>query len=249
MRHQTFPVEDTAAPHSGLLFCGSLRGGHPLRGLVQFSLGATAMTSSQVVTSGKFRPSNANSRGAAAQQQAFAKLPAFCRVMLTSKPASDSDIRIEVWLPEAGWNGRFQAVGEGGLAGSIPVALMAPALAEGYATSGTDTGHVGGNADFMPGHPEKLIDFAYRSTHEMAVAGKAIIAAFYGTAPTRSYYNACSGGGRHALTSAQRYPNDFKASSQAPPPGIRRVWTRAASGSTSPSIERPKAGFPRANTR
>ncbi len=87
---------------------------------------------------------------------------------------------------------------------------MAPALAEGYATAGTDTGHVGGNADFMPGHPEKLIDFAYRSTHEMAVAGKAVITAFYGNAPTWSYYNACSGGGRHALTSAQRYPDDFQ---------------------------------------
>ena len=58
------------------------------------------------------------------------------------------------------------------MAGFIPYALMAPALAEGYATSGTDTGHVGNNADFMPGHPEKLIDFAYRSTHEMAVAAK-----------------------------------------------------------------------------
>ena len=130
--------------------------------------------------------------------------------MVTSKPSSDSDIRIEVWLPESGWNGKFQAVGDGGLAGSIPFALMAPALAAGYATAGTDTGHVGGNADFMPAHPEKLIDFAYRSTHEMAVTGKAVIAAFYGNAPIWSYYNACSGGGRHALTSAQRYPVDFQ---------------------------------------
>ena len=87
---------------------------------------------------------------------------------------------------------------------------MAPALAEGYAATGTDTGHAGGNADFMPGHPEKLVDFAYRSTHEMAVAAKAVIAAFYGQPPAWSYYNACSGGGRHGLTSAQRYPGDFQ---------------------------------------
>jgi feruloyl esterase len=79
-----------------------------------------------------------------------------------------------------------------------------------YAAAGTDTGHAGGNADFMPGHPEKLIDFAYRSTHEMAVAAKAVIAAFYGQPPTWSYYYACSGGGRHGLTSAQRYPADFQ---------------------------------------
>ena len=129
--------------------------------------------------------------------------------MLTVKPTRDSEIKLEVWLPEAGWNGRFQAVTAGGLAGSVPYTLMAPAMARGYATAGTDTGHVGNNADFMPGHPEKLIDFAYRSTHAMAVAGKAVVGAFYGSAPTWSYYNACSGGGRHALTSAQRYPDDF----------------------------------------
>jgi feruloyl esterase len=178
--------------------------------LAQLSLSATTVTLSQVVAAGKFEPASQPGRGRAQQPQAFAKLSAFCRVLLTSKPTGDSDIRIEVWLPESGWNGKFQAVGDGGLAGSIPFALMAPALAEGYATAGTDTGHVGGNADFMPGHPEKLIDFAYRSTHEMAMAGKAVIAAFYGKAPTWSYYNACSGGGRHALTSAQRYPVDFQ---------------------------------------
>jgi hypothetical protein len=30
----------------------------------------------------------------------------------------------------------------------------------GYAAAGTDTGHVGGNADFVAGHHEKLVDFA-----------------------------------------------------------------------------------------
>ena len=183
---------------------------HALRDLRQLSLPAVSVILAQSVAAGKFAPAGEPGRGTAAQQQPYSKLPAFCRVALTVKPSGYSDIRVEVWLPESGWNGRFQAVGEGGLAGSIPFALMAPALAEGYATSGTDTGHVGNNADFVPGHPEKLIDFAYRSTHEMAVAGKAVIAAFYGKASTRAYYNACSGGGRHALTSAQRYPGDFE---------------------------------------
>ncbi len=86
---------------------------------------------------------------------------------------------------------------------------MAPELAQGYAVAGTDTGHAGSTADFMPAHPEKLVDFAYRSTHEMAVAAKAIVAAFYGSPAHHAYYNACSGGGRHALTSAQRFPADF----------------------------------------
>ena len=158
--------------------------------LSRLALSAARVLSAQRVVSRTFSPTG-GSAGRGARQQAFAHLPTFCRVVVSSKPTIDSDIQIEVWLPESGWNGRLQAVGDGGLAGSIPYALMAPALSEGYATSGTDTGHVGSNADFMPAHPEKLVDFAYRSTHEMTVAGKAVVAAFYGQAPTWSYYNAC----------------------------------------------------------
>ena len=174
--------------------------------LAQLSLSTTTVTFAGVVPVGAFAPASVPGRDSAAQPRPFPNLQSFCRVMLTAKPTRDSEIKLEVWLPEAGWNGRFQAVTAGGLAGSVPYTLMAPAMARGYATAGTDTGHVGNNADFMPGHPEKLIDFAYRSTHAMAVAGKAVVGAFYGSAPTWSYYNACSGGGRQALASAQRYP-------------------------------------------
>jgi feruloyl esterase len=86
---------------------------------------------------------------------------------------------------------------------------MAPALATGYAAAGSDMGHVGNNANFMPEFPEKLVDFAYRAVHEMALKGKSVIENHYGKAPARSYFNGCSGGGRHGLTSAQRYPADF----------------------------------------
>ena len=177
-------------------------------GLQHVTLAGAAVTGVQSIAAGAFAPPELAAAAPQTRQQ-LAGLPAFCRVMISARPSIDSDIRIEVWLPQAGWNGRFQAVGDGGLAGVIPMSVMAEALVEGYATSGTDTGHVGGNADFMPGHPEKLVDFAYRSTHEMAVAAKAVIAAFYGKAPAWSYYNACSGGGRHGITSAQRYPGDF----------------------------------------
>jgi feruloyl esterase len=165
-----------------------------------------AVTSAVMVPAGTFTVPGGG-RGASAPR--YAKLPAFCRALVTSKPGNDSDIKIEVWLPASGWNGKFQAVGQGGLAGSIPYAELAEALADGYATAGTDTGHVGGNADFMPAHPEQLVDFAYRSIHEMAATGRAVISGYYGNAPTWSYYNGCSGGGRHGLTSAQRYPDDF----------------------------------------
>jgi len=137
-------------------------------------------------------------------------LPAFCRVAATLKPSVDSEIKIEVWLPDRGsWNGKYLAAGGGGWVGSINYGAMAAALQEGYATSSTDTGHTGGTADFAVGHPEKVTDFAYRAVHEMTVTAKAIMAAQYGRAPRLSYWTGCSTGGRQGLLEAQRYPADF----------------------------------------
>src|SRR5262249_20461244 len=88
-------------------------------------------------------------------------------------------------------------------------ANMATALRRGDATSSTDTGHTGGGATFAIGHREKLIDYAYRAEHEMAVKAKAIIAAHYGNGPSLADFNGCSTGGRQALTEAQRFPEDY----------------------------------------
>ena len=165
----------------------------------------TTITMAQSVAAGGFSPPTTGGGG----QAAYSTLPAFCRVAATIKPTSDSDIKVEVWLPASGWNGKYQAVGNGGWAGSIAYGAMARALRDGYATSSTDTGHTGGTASFALGHPEKLIDYAYRSVHEMTVKSKAIATAFYGTDATRSYFNGCSTGGRQALVEAQRFPNDF----------------------------------------
>ena len=141
----------------------------------------------------------------------FTAAPAFCRVAATLTPTSDSDIKIEVWLPLSGWNGKFQAVGNGGWLGSIPYTALAEAVAAGYATAATDTGHVGNSAAFALGHPEKLIDFAYRAVHEMTARAKSVIDAFYGRAPALSIWNGCSQGGRQGIAEAVRYPADFDA--------------------------------------
>jgi feruloyl esterase len=161
--------------------------------------------SAAVVAAGAFMPPGGGGRGAGA----FANLKAFCRVTATLTPSSDSDIKIELWLPQSGWNGKFEAVGNGGWAGTIPYPAIATAMANGYAAAGTDTGHTGGNADFALGHLEKLIDLAYRSIHEMTVQSKVILAAHYGNPAKLSYYNGCSQGGRQGLAEAQRYPEDF----------------------------------------
>lgn len=166
----------------------------------------TTITEARARPAGTFTPP-----GAARDAQpnaALRDLPAFCRVAATLKPSSDSDIKIEVWLPTSNWNGKFQAVGNGGWAGSINYTAMADALKRGYATSSTDGGHQGAGGPWMQ-RPEKLIDFGYRSVHEMAMKGKAITAAFYGDRPRLSYFNGCSGGGRQGLMEAQRFPEDF----------------------------------------
>jgi len=132
-----------------------------------------------------------------------------CRVAATLEPTPDSHILMEVWMPESNWNGKYLAVGNGGWSGSIARNALAVAVTAGYAASSTDTGHQGSSASFALGHPEKLIDYAYRSEHEMALTAKSIIAAFYGERPRLSYWNGCSAGGKQGLQEAQRYPEDF----------------------------------------
>src|SRR5712691_11209161 len=177
-------------------------------GLKSLSLENTTITSAETVAAGQFSLP-ATGRGAAQQNAAFKQLPAFCRIAATLKPSTDSDIKVEVWLPMSNWNSKYQAVGNGGWAGVISYSAMAEALGRGYATSSTDTGHVGGSGSFALGHQEKLIDFGYRSEHEMTVKSKAIINAFYGNAPQFSYWNGCSTGGRQGLKEAQMFPNDY----------------------------------------
>jgi feruloyl esterase len=144
-----------------------------------------------------------------AAAQAFRELPAFCRVTASLQPTRDSDITIEVWLPASGWNGKLQSLGNGGWAGVIPYPALGAGLAQGYATAATDTGHVGNDAAFVPGHPEKLVDYGYRAVHEMTVATKALIVALYGQGPKLSYWNGCSTGGRQGLMEAQRFQTDY----------------------------------------
>ena len=175
------------------------------------SLAQTTVTNGQVlsaetVPAGAFAPPGATNPTAAA---AFKTVPAFCRVTLKLTPSSDSDIRVEVWLPQSGWNRKLQASGNGGLGGTIPYPAMAASVRAGYAAAGTDTGHVGGNADFVAGHPEKLVDFGHRAIHEMAVTAKTIVTRHYDSPPARAYFSSCSTGGRQALIEAQRYPDDF----------------------------------------
>src|SRR5580765_8261617 len=175
--------------------------------LLKLTLENATITLAELVPAGAFKaPTGGN---AAQNATRFAELPAFCRVAATVKPTTDSDIKVEVWMPASAWNGKFEAVGNGGWAGTISYPAMAQAIARGYATTSTDTGHSTPGGSFALGHPERLTDYAWRSEHEMTVEAKSIVNTFYGNAPTRSYFNGCSTGGRQALTEASRFPDDF----------------------------------------
>jgi tannase/feruloyl esterase len=137
-------------------------------------------------------------------------LPAFCRVEATARATSDSDIRFEVWIPPAdGWNGKLEGVGNGGYSGAINYASMAAALRRGYATTSTDTGHMGDDMKFGQAHPEKVVDWAWRSVHVMTDAAKLMVRSHAGRLPDHSYFEGCSSGGHQALSEAQRFPDDY----------------------------------------
>lgn len=133
-----------------------------------------------------------------------------CRLAAVLSPSDDSHIEMELWLPDD-WNGKFLAVGNGGWAGSISFSAMAAGLEAGYAVASNDTGHRGASAAFAVGHPEKVVDFAWRAMHEMAVRSKEMIDAYYERPPRLSYYQGCSTGGRQGMMQAQRFPADFDA--------------------------------------
>jgi feruloyl esterase len=194
-----------AALFATLIFSAAAANAATCESLATLSLPATTITMAQTVAVGTFTPPGANAQPGAALRD----LPSFCRVAATLRPSSDSDIKVEVWLPTTNWNGKYQAVGNGGWAGSIVYTALGDALRRGYAASSTDTGHVGGTAKDMFGHPEKLIDYSFRAIHEMTVKAKAITEAFYGNAPRLSYFVGCSAGGRQAMLEAQRFANDF----------------------------------------
>jgi hypothetical protein len=180
-------------------------------GLRDLRLEHTTITSTQLVDSGKFVPPRMVRRASPEFFTAFNTLPAFCRVQAVSRPSSDSDIRIEVWLPASGWNQRYLGVGNGSYGGSISYYRLGESLHAGYATSSTDTGHGGRPSDtaWAVNHPEKQADFDYRAIHETALTAKALMQAFYKSPPKRSYFSSCSNGGRQGLMEAERYPTDY----------------------------------------
>jgi feruloyl esterase len=215
-----------------------VEGGGDCDKLTGLTLAAARIDSAKLVPAGAFAPPTGRA-------EPYRNVPEFCRVAATLTPSADSDIKAEFWLPAAGWNGRLQVVGNGGWAGTISYGALAQAVRDGYAAASTDTGHSTPGAAFVLGHPEKLVDFSWRSEHETTVKAKAVVEAFYGVAARRSYWNGCSTGGRQALKEAQMFPDDFDGII-AGAPGNRTaqpMWV-AEKALKDPAARIPPAKFP-----
>ena len=138
----------------------------------------------------------------------------YCEVQGEQPPQLQFDLR----LPVSTWTGRYVQEGCGGYCGAVTpgapaVSTNCPAVTGNELALATDNeGHTGANgfdALWAADDPAMRISYAYSSEHDLALAAKAIIAAYYGHGPAYSYFDGCSDGGREALVEAQRYPRDF----------------------------------------
>ncbi|KAF2453602.1 Tannase/feruloyl esterase [Lineolata rhizophorae] len=131
-------------------------------------------------------------------------------VILTHEGANDT-VRIAIWLPLSGWNGKFQGTGGGGLIAGEFDSALAPAVQLGYAAGSTDAGLPSNSFDGTEwaGNEQLLKNFAHLSIHEMSVVGKQVAESFYSSPVEYSYWNGCSTGGRQGYMEAQRYPEDY----------------------------------------
>ena len=137
----------------------------------------------------------------------FTDLPSFTRVLWKNSFGEDSQIFTELWMPDD-WNGRFVALGNGGMAGAISRPILADYTHRHCAAVHTDMGTKDGRRRGI-GNPDVWHDFGYRSTHMMAVVGKALVLEYYGRNPDYSYFLGASTGGNQAMKMVQCYPEDY----------------------------------------
>lgn len=142
----------------------------------------------------------------------------YCRITgrIKGLKATTPDIRFDLNLPRR-WNGRALQIGGGGYNGVVvsgtgvmPFSPDRAPLAQGYATFGDDSGHVGNSSLAVFGLVDEAVtNFGYahlKKTHDAALA---LIVRAYGRPPQRMYFAGGSTGGREGYTVMQRYPDDY----------------------------------------
>lgn len=142
----------------------------------------------------------------------------FCNLTVATSHGTDI-VWQYIWLPLEDWNGRFVAAGGGGYAAG-DISQLPPLVAQGYAAGTSDGGLTLNNTISassalwvldQPGqwNLDLMLNFAYRTIHDLSLIGKAVVQDFYEKPADFSYYMGCSTGGRQGYSSAHFYPDDF----------------------------------------
>jgi hypothetical protein len=161
--------------------------------------------------------------------EASGKTPAYCHVQGYVFP----QVGIELRLPLANWNGKLIEVGDGGWGGAMYLFLCEGPVRRGYACIASDMGHKGAThlGLWAQDNLQAQLDWGFRATHVTALAGRALVQAYYSKAPSRAYMYGCSTGGYQGLVESQRFPWDFDGIvAIAPDAGgeadvsMRQVW-------------------------
>lgn len=182
---------------------------------------------------------------AAVSVAASGTVPVHCRVTGTIAPK----LNFSIQLPDK-WNGKLYYGGGGGYNGSIPGATYSPALMGGYAVVLTDSGHQGSalDASFALNDTYAAQLFGSLSTPTvMSTAIESIMTA-YGVAPSKSYFEGCSNGGREALMAVERNPNLFDGVI-ARAPAYNWVGFMGHFNRTAKALAAPGGAFPLAKTQ
>jgi feruloyl esterase len=123
------------------------------------------------------------------------------------------------------WNNYFLFEGCGGNCGSVNSTSVNPvdnaeALGLGYAVVNTNTGHdqdpttvdltwaVSQSTPPLVNN-SAIIDFYYRAVHQVTVATKQYVQAYYSAPIDVAYFDGCSTGGRQSMMEGTRYPVDY----------------------------------------
>ena len=153
-------------------------------------------------------------------------VPEYCQVIGTVATNGEGygpgSAEFRLKLPVV-WNNHFLFEGCGGTCGSITSTSVNPldadeALGLGYAVVNTDTGHEQDPKTVLLTwaisptgvvNMPAIIDYYYRATHQVTVATKQYIEAYYSQPIDDAYFDGCSNGGRQGMMEGMRYPVDY----------------------------------------
>lgn len=156
-----------------------------------------------------------------AEVKSAASAGAYCKVNGAIRPVDPTapDINFQVNLPND-WNGKAVHFGGGGYNGSLVTGLgiilnppgVPPAIAQGYVTFGSDSGHQtspGREPAAFASNQEALVNFGGEQLKKTRDVAMAIVQRRYGRAPRRTYFTGGSQGGHEAFLAIQRWPRDY----------------------------------------